>query len=269
MNVYLWEHSLFAIKDENVFKQLLNREHYGIVYIVWRIKDQNGNKLAKPQPYVGQSVVTGKTRFGNEKSKARALRDGKSTIGNNDRYISTMASYDSSICSIEDAFRLQVWDVCYDQLELDLKEAFWTDHFDSDNPEVGLNYFRGPPKWAYSRSGGTYITRGDLRQGILEGLNYKEFLTDHRFMRSVTSIRNYIQKHIRDEDGNVVIGVLNARVALIKPYLKEAISSGLNRIGVLDHLIAHGVTLIDKVYGDKLLGLKYYIKNLTYAFFIF
>ncbi len=172
-----------------------------------------------------------------------------------------MASYDPSICSIEDAFRLQVWDIAYDQLELDLKGGFWTDHFDSDNPIVRLNYFRGPPQWSYSRRGGTYITKSDFVQGILKGLDYKEFKEDPRYKKSETSIRTYIQKHIRDENGNVVKGVRSARIALIKPYLLEAISAGMDEDGIQNFLHAHGIILVDQKYQKFADGLKYYLEK--------
>jgi hypothetical protein len=193
------------------------------------------------------------------------VRDGRTTVGDKERYIKAMASYDESICTLEDAFELQVWDIAYSKLELDIKEAFWTDHFDADNPLVGLNYYRGPPSWGYSRVGGTYITKADLIDGVLQGLDYKGFKEDQRFRKSTSMIREYIQKHIRDEDGNIVKGLREARIVLIKPYLKNAISEGLDREGILDHLRAHGITMIDVMYTESIArrywGLNYFIKK--------
>ena len=263
---YYTKHSMFVLKDENSINALLDQEHHGVIYIVWRILDQNGNPLAEPQPYVGQTIRTAKKRTDDERSKARRIKisfennDGKYTLGDDDRYYRAMISYDESIVKLDDAFVVQLWDVAYSQLELDIKEAFWTDQFDSDNPEVGLNYFRGPPRWGYSREGGTFITKSDLVQGILEGLKYKGFERDQRYHGLKTStIRTYISKYIRDDQGNVVKGLAEARIVLIKPFLLEAITAGLDKEGIENHLQAHGVTIIDQNYASFSAGLKYFL----------
>jgi len=142
-----------------------------------------------------------------------------------------------------------------------IKEALWTDHFDSDNPEIGFNYYRGPPAWGWTREGGSYITKSDLVQGILEGLSYEEMAADNRFNKKTSQMRNYIQKYIKDDQGNVVKGIEKARIVLIKPYLMDAITEGLDVDGVIDYLNAHGVTLIDKLHKDKNAGLNKYLKE--------
>ncbi len=108
---------------------LLGQEQHGVIYIVWRVKDQNGNVLAVPQPYVGQTRRTGLARHQDERRKAKGLRksmennDGRVTVGRNERFLKMMASYDENIISLDDAFELQIYDIAYSQLELDIKEA--------------------------------------------------------------------------------------------------------------------------------------------------
>ncbi len=265
---YYAKHSIFMLKDEASFDALLGQEHHGVIYIAWRVKDQNGNVLAVPQPYVGQTRRTGLQRHQDERNKARGLRksmennDGKVYVGEDERFIKMMASYDESIISLDDAFELQIYDIAYSQLELNIKEAVWTDHFDSDNPEVGFNYYRDPPAWGYSREGGTYITKSDLVQGVFDGLSYRGFTDDPRFYgRKRSTIRNYIQKYIKDDQGNIVKGLIQGRIVLIKPYLLEAISAGMDEDGIANLLHANGIILVDQKYQKFADGLKYYLEK--------
>jgi hypothetical protein len=122
---------------------------------------------------------------------------------------------------------------------------------DSDNPEVGLNYYRGPPQWQWVRSQGgqKVITREMLIDLLLSDSSYDDFKSNpitKDLPNSETTVRTLIEKYIFDERGNPVLGIRQAKIELVRSLLKEAISKGLDRDGVLEYFSDHGATILQK-----------------------
>ncbi len=97
---------------------------------------------------------------------------------------------------------------------------------------------------------------------MFDGLSYKGFENDPRYHgRKQSSIRNYIQKYIKDDQGNIIKGLQQARIVLIKPYLLEAICAGMEEDRIANFLHAHGIILVDQKYQKFTDGLKYYLEK--------
>ncbi len=174
--------------SKEAMEGLLKTQVYeGVIYKITRYKDEFGNKLIIPEVYIGQSNDY-RSRW---TAEIRAARIGK--YGKRNLFLPVIAKHFSKdATSVNDAFDFEVIDLCYSQKEMNLKETFYMDFYDTNNPDYGgLTYYRGPSAW-----GITYkqVGREELFNKILEGKEFKDLQQD--FGVSETTLRKRFGKYI-------------------------------------------------------------------------
>ncbi|KKK83008.1 hypothetical protein LCGC14_2797680 [marine sediment metagenome] len=155
---------------------------------------------------------------------------------------------------------------------MDLKETFYMDFYDTNNPDYGgLNYYRGPSAWGITHK---QVGREELFNKILEGKELKDLQQD--FDVSETTLRKRFGKYIRpmlehipndiqlpantirslnqlklkfDQSSEGTLGIRDAKfgilVLYIAPKLYNLIRSGFSLQASLDWLSQNNIKFIE------------------------
>ena len=274
-------HSRIKISKEQIESLYQSQDWHGVIYKVTRHHDEFGNELLIPEVYIGQTTDIINSRWNNEISKAR-----RGDYGEAEFYHKTLAKHlqPGVKCDIKDAFDFEIIDLCYSQGELDLKETFWCDFYDSTNREYGgLNYYRGPPFWGLETKA---LPREELLKNILQGYEYEDL--QGQFKRGETTIRKTLGRSIlailtkiptilkrsstflMNLEADILsraensAGVREAAFVLLSLELYDLIKKGCNAYEILDILKSKDINIIHKKYSQKSLrrGLNYFCQKI-------
>ncbi len=277
-------------EDKGIIGLMNSQVYVGVIYKVTRYKDEFGRDLLIPEVYIGQSSEV-KSRWITELDRAR-----RGEFGANNRYLPTLAKHFSkdATCTIDEAFDFEIIDLCYTQKELDLKETFYMDFYDSNNPDFGgLNYYRGPPSWGMTLK---QVPMEELFRGLLSRRDFhgleedfevsestlrKKFgkfirpLLDHipddiRLPRATIESLNEIRLKIAESSVGS-LGSLDTRFALlviyVAPILYKLISSGYSSSVIIKKLVDQGITLFRRYKISDIMVLSKICKDIWYMGF--